>query len=363
MDQRLERALTQLGDSFNKGYDRLTERVDDLEARLNMPGRPLDSDGRREAEAKALSAFNNSGEPFKNSLSIGDDTAGGYTVTPAISTEILAKQHDSAPMLSHVRVVEMATGSSFQEPVDTSDAEANWVGEAETRQETSAGNFQLNETPLHECDALVKSTSRLYEDSPRDMAGYIIDKVSARFGRLIDQAIVSGSGVKMPKGFLTYATSVASDNTRAAQTYQHVVSGNATSLTADAILNLTFALRAPYRQKAAFVMNSDTARQLRLLRDGNGQYLWQQGLASDTPDTLAGKPVVYDENMPQVAAGAFPIAFADWKRAYVIVRRAGVKWLRDPYSQKPFILLYATQRVGGQASGDFDALKLLKISA
>jgi HK97 family phage major capsid protein len=53
---------------------------------------------------------------------------------------------------------------------------------------------------------------------------------------------------------------------------------------------------------------------------------------------------------------------ADWKRALTVIHRPGLKFLRDPFSAKPYVLLYATRRVGGQSSGDLDALKLCKVA-
>jgi HK97 family phage major capsid protein len=363
MDQELHNGLKRLGsalDTFQEAYDR---RLIDLEVKLDRPTRPEDrSDNRMVREEKALDAFVRFGKDIRASLEISSDPGGGYTETPALSDRIFQKQFDSSPMLGLVRNVEISIGSSWQEPIDMSDAEANWVGESEDRTETSAGSFGLNEIPLHEKDALVRITYRLREDSRFNIVNYVIDKVAARFGRLTNAAIVSGSGVKMPKGFLSYATSSAGDNSRADQKYQYVPSASSSGITADSILALAYSLRAPYRQNGVFVLNSDTARQIRTLKDNNGSYIWNASLASGTPDTLCGYRCVYDESMPSVESGAFPVAFADWKSAYVVVRRDGVRWLQDPYSAKPFILLYATERTGGQSSGDFDALKLLKIA-
>jgi len=53
------------------------------------------------------------------------------------------------------------------------------------------------------------------------------------------------------------------------------------------------------------------------------------------------------------------VAFADFRRAYLVVDRRGIRILRDPYSSKPYILFYTTKRVGGGLQ-DFDAIKLLK---
>jgi len=75
--------------------------------------------------------------------------------------------------------------------------------------------------------------------------------------------------------------------------------------------------------------------------------------------TLLGYPVAESEDMPDIAANSFSIAFGDFSRGYLIVDRVGIRVLRDPYSAKPYVLFYTTKRVGGGVA-DFDAIKLLK---
>ena len=55
-------------------------------------------------------------------------------------------------------------------------------------------------------------------------------------------------------------------------------------------------------------------------------------------------------------------AFGDFQRGYLIVDRAGVRVLRDPYSAKPYVLFYTTKRVGGGVQ-NFDAIKVMKFAA
>jgi len=59
--------------------------------------------------------------------------------------------------------------------------------------------------------------------------------------------------------------------------------------------------------------------------------------------------------------GTLSVAFGDFTRGYLIVDRAGVTVLRDPYSAKPYVLFYTTKRVGGGVQ-DYDAIKLLKFA-
>jgi HK97 family phage major capsid protein len=72
--------------------------------------------------------------------------------------------------------------------------------------------------------------------------------------------------------------------------------------------------------------------------------------------------VMSDDNMPDIAADSYSIAFGDFRRGYLVVDRMGVRVLRDPYSAKPYVLFYVTKRVGGGVA-DFDAIKLMKFAA
>ena len=73
-------------------------------------------------------------------------------------------------------------------------------------------------------------------------------------------------------------------------------------------------------------------------------------------------PVIEAEDMPDIAANALAIAFGDFNRGYLVVDRAGVTVLRDPYTAKPYVLFYTTKRVGGGVQ-DFDAIKVMKFAA
>ena len=119
-------------------------------------------------------------------------------------------------------------------------------------------------------------------------------------------------------------------------------------------------MKAGHRQGASFVMNSATLAEVRKLKTADGAFLWQPGLVEGQPDRLLGYPVVEAEDMPDVATGAFPIAFGNFRHGYLIAERSATQILRDPFTNKPFVHFYATKRVGGQVL-DSAAIKLLKI--
>jgi HK97 family phage major capsid protein len=106
-------------------------------------------------------------------------------------------------------------------------------------------------------------------------------------------------------------------------------------------------------------MNRQTVSAVRRFKDADGNYLWQPSLSQAGSSTLLGYPVTEAEDMPDIGANSFSIAFGDFEKGYLILDRQGVDVLRDPYSAKPYVLFYTTKRVGGGVQ-DFEAIKLLK---
>jgi HK97 family phage major capsid protein len=80
-----------------------------------------------------------------------------------------------------------------------------------------------------------------------------------------------------------------------------------------------------------------------------------------SPERLMGYPVRVDEYMPTLATGSLSLAFGDFRQAYTIVDRLGVRTLRDPYTAKPYVVFYSTKRTGGGAM-NYEAVKFLKFS-
>jgi HK97 family phage major capsid protein len=127
----------------------------------------------------------------------------------------------------------------------------------------------------------------------------------------------------------------------------------------DKLIDFVYTLKAGYRANARFVMNRATQAAARKLKDGDGHYLWHPAINPGESPSLMGFPVTEAEDMPDIAADAYAIAFGDFRRGYLIVDRVGIRILRDPYSSKPYVLFYTTKRVGGGVQ-DFDAIKLLQ---
>lgn len=221
--------------------------------------------------------------------------------------------------------------------------------------------------PVAEIYAAPAMTQSLADDSFIDLGAWLTESVNIAFASKEGTAFVSGDGVLKPRGFLTYDLDNADDFTRTWGKLQYVATG-ATSPSAvqlaDAIVALSVKLRAPYRASATWLMNRDTMRIVRQLKDTSfGLLLWSTDgrIVDGIPDRLLGFPVAVCEDMPSAGASALPIEFGDFQQGYQIVDRLGVRILRDPFTARPFIIMYCTKRVGGDVT-DGNAIKLLRYS-
>lgn len=290
-------------------------------------------------------------------LSVGSDPDGGYVVNPDLSGRIVAKVFETSPLRAYASVQVIST-DALEGLFDLNEAASGWVGETEARAETGTPALGKWRIPTHELYAKPTATQKLLDDGEIDMEAWLATKVAEKFARDEATAFVSGNGVGKPRGFLDYASGTTLPGT-IERVKSGVNGGFATDGTgSDCLISALYGLKAPYRANAVWAMNRSTTAAVRKIKDSDGAYIWQAGLAAGQPATLLGYPVASFEDMPALATGSLSIAVADWRETYQIVDRIGIRTLRDPFSAKPYVEFYTTKRVGGDVV-NFEAIKLV----
>ena len=348
------------------------ERITMIQQKSMTYGRPVLS-GAAEGDAphkKAFDAYLRSGDDgalrglalegkAMSSTVAGD---GGYLVDPQTAETIRSLLLSTASLRSVANVVQV-DAVSFDVLIDRSEVGSGWASETAAQAETSTPTIERIQVKLHELSAMPKASQRLLDDSAFDVEGWLAGKIATRFTRAEAAAFISGDGVDKPRGIL--APSKVANASWVWGSLGYVATGAASDFAAsnpaDCVINLVYSLGADYRANGAFVMNSKTAGAVRKMKDADGRFLWSDGLAAGEPARLMGYPVLICEDMPDVAAGAFPIAFGDFSAGYTVAERPDLRILRDPFSAKPHVLFYATKRVGGDVT-DYAAIKLLKVA-
>ena len=298
----------------------------------------------------------------KAGLMVGSDPSGGYLVTPDTTGRMVKKVYETSPMRQLATVVTIGT-DALEGPIDNGEVDAAWVGETQTRTETGTPQLGMWRIEANELYAYPKATQKLLEDASIDIEAWLGDKASAKFGRKENTAFVVGDGSKKPRGLFSYPVVATGDATRAWGSFQYVPGGHASLLnSADALLNLIFEGKAPYRQMARFMGSRQTMREIRKLKDGQGNYLVGLRLADNAlVETVFGFSYVDGEDAPQVAANAYPLAFGDFAETYTIVDRLGITVIRDNITAPGFVKWNMRKRTGGGAI-NFESMKFLKIA-
>ena len=296
-------------------------------------------------------------------LSEGAPSAGGYIVPPETERVVEQRLMQASPMREIASIVTISSGT-YNKPVSISGVAAGWATETAARPESTEPVLSLLAFPAADLYASPAATQALLDDAFVNLDDWLATECEDAFAAQETAAFVAGDGNSKPMGFLSY-TNVA-DASQAWGQIGYVATGAAGAFAddapADKLLELIYTPRTQFRAGGRFVMNRRTVSAVRKFKDGEGNYIWSPAGAPGQTSSLLGYPVTEIETMPDVAANSFSVAFGDFAKGYLIVDRAGLRVLRDPYSAKPYVLFYTTKRVGGGVQ-NFDAIKLLKFAA
>ena len=349
----------------------LRSDVDEVKARLDRVGRaaarPLLSGGTEgSVQVKSFvdGYLRRGSEVELKSINGLTPKDGGYAVPREIDAMIASELVEISPIRQLAQVVQVGS-AGYRKLVTTGGTASGWVGQGSARPETDAPEFAEIAPPSGELYANPAASQAMLDDAAFDLEGWLASEIAMEFARAEGAAFVNGNGTNRPRGFLASPTSLAGDAVRPFGTVQYIGSGNANGFDGNPesrLIDLVHTMKAGHRQGASWVMNSTTLSEVRKLKTTDGAFLWQPGLVEGQPDRLLGYPVVEAEDMPDIGANAFPIAFGNFKAGYLIAERSATQILRDPFTNKPFVHFYATKRVGGQVL-DSAAIKLLKIEA
>ena len=272
-----------------------------------------------------------------NALQEGTDTEGGYLVPDEFERTLVEALEEENVFRTLAHVIRTSSGDR-KIPVVASKGSASWVDEEGAYQESDDAFSQVS-IGAYKLGTMIKVSEELLADSVFDLEAYISKEFARRIGAREEESFFNGDGKGKPLGILAAAGGAEVG----------VTAASATAITADEVIDLFYSLKAPYRKNAVWVLNDATVKQIRKLKDSNGQYLWQPSLVAGTPDTILGRPVKTSAFMPTAAAGAKTIAFGDFKYYWIADRQGRTfKKLSELYAANGQVGFMGTQRVDGK---------------
>jgi HK97 family phage major capsid protein len=332
-----------------KAFNAVLSRLDKLEAKTGRTGAPAIVQGEAKPERKAFVTFLQTGQIDQKALTVAND-APAYVLAPEeVSGEFIRNLVEFSPIRS-IADVRTTASHTILLPKRTGITNALWVGETAARG-SSEPSFDQSQIEVKELATYVDLSLRMLEDSG-NVDSEVRLALAEDFGAKEGLAFVNGSTALEPTGFMAAAGITETNN------------GHATNLSADALINLFYAMPATYRNRGAWVMNGTTLATVRKLKDGQNNYLWQPSFQAGQPETILGRPVVEVLDMPNVAADATPIIFGDFKAGYRIYDRVALDVLPDLLTQRTLGLarFHARRRVGAGVVRT-DVFRKLKMAA
>lgn len=398
----LEAKVAKLGEALDK-FDELKTAIEEIQKKANRPteqesksaadlaaevksfnialradfqskGRVFPGDLSAEAYTQYKSAFfklavgvpvDNLGADERKALQAGSDPDGGYMLPHSTMGRTVTKLYEQS-IMRQIASVQTISTDKIEGIVDNDEADAGWVSELGTRSDSGTPQVGKWEIQAHEMYAMPKASQKILDDAATDVEAWLAGKVADKFARVEGAAFWTGTGTGQPRGLASYVTAATGDDARAWGQFEHVLSGaNGAFHTTkfDPVQDLQGTLKDQYLQSATWVMRREVRTAARKLKEATSdRYLWEPSMQMGQPERLNGIPVRVDQYMPALAAGSLSMALGDFKQAYQIVDRMGIRTLRDPFTAKPYVVFYTTKRTGGGAV-NFEAVKFLKFSA
>lgn len=299
----------------------------------------------------------------KRAVTTTTDGAGGYAVPEVISRTVHRELAEINPLRNLVSVVQ-AGSKDYKELVDVRGLTYGWVGETDARAATDTPALEEIAPTFGMIYAYPSASEESLDDMFFNVESWLTSSIVEGFAAGEENAIVNGNGTKKPTGFLNGLKTLEVDGVRAFGTLQYVRSGAAAAMTdPDRFIDMVQSLKKGYRNNAQWLMNKATVGDVMKLKDGDGNYLWKMGdIKSGQPDRLLGYAIAESEEMPDLAANAYPVAFGDFKAGYVLADLVGFRLTRDEITTPGYVKWYARRRLGG-ALKKSEAIKLMRIEA
>ena len=341
----LEAEVVNLGKEIKR-----LERHEQIDAEMRMPtsqpilGTPATPDNQTKtgtASAEYTAAFwnnirNRNWIDVRNDLQVGTDTEGGFLVPDEFEKKLISALEEENVFRPLATKIQTSSGDR-KIPVITQKGEATWMEEEEayTLSDDAFGQISLS---AYKVGTAIKISEELLNDSVFDLPSYIAKEFARRIGTKEEEAFLIGDGKGKPTGI--FAATGGAENG---------ATTTGAAITFDDVIELFYSLKSPYRKKAVWVLNEQTVKALRKIRDNTGNFIWQPSVSAGLPDTILNRPYVTSVYAPTIAAGAKAIAFGDYSYYWVADRQGrSLKRLNELFAMNGQVGFLASQRVDGK---------------
>lgn len=299
----------------------------------------------------------------RKAMNTGSDPDGGYLVLPEMDAAIDRVAQTMGAMYRLANTVTIGT-AKYEKLVKTSGMAMRRVADGGTGGETTEPKYAKIGIEVFTAEVEPWVYNETLEDAMINLEADLAAEAAIGFVEGAGAEFITGNGVGKARGITAY-TNVA-NSSYAWGKVGYLVSGKSAAFAsvapADKVVSLQHALKSQYRPGAVWLTNDTTLGVMRQMKDGSGSYyLWQPDPSAGFGGRFLGSPVEVDDNMADIGAGTYSLAYGNFSRGYTIVQRAGTTLIRDNITAKGTTKFNFRRRFGGGIV-NFEAIKLMKFA-
>jgi HK97 family phage major capsid protein len=249
-----------------------------------------------------------------NALQQSNPTQAGYLVAPEkFQMELIRELADATFMRQKAKVLEpLQMAQSLGYPTRTAGM-SSFAWGTEIQAPTADGSLAYGKRefkPIPGTSEILISKTLVRNVASADTL--IRGEIAEEVGGALETAYMTGSGAGQPLGVFT----ASSDGI---PTSRDVSTGNtATEMKFDGLIEAQYSVKAQYQPRCEWIFHRDGVKQLRKLKNSDGQYIWQPSVTMGTPDMLLSKPVNVSEYAPNTfTTGLYVGLYGDLKYYWI----------------------------------------------
>lgn len=230
-----------------------------------------------------------------SNLTKGDN---GAVIPKTIAKKIIDKVMEISPLYASASKYDGKGTLAIPKYDDTTDDVT--VGYATEFDElvSHSGKFATVELTGFLIGALTKISKSLLNNSDFNLTQYVINKMAQKFKLFYEGEMINGTNNKIAGIVGTYDS-----------TNMKVQLANKSSITSDELIDIQESVPDDFQVGAYWIMNRDTRKKIRKLRDGEGNYLLNKVFNEKWDYELLGKPVYCSEKVAKLGTASKPVVF------------------------------------------------------
>lgn len=249
-------------------------------------------------------------------------TAGqnGKIIPVSIASDVINKVVELCPILSLSQVYNVAGELRLPKyNAGTATIAAAYANEFQELTETT-GTFTTIDLSNQIVGVLVKISKSLINRADFDVRSFIVNEIAKKIAEFLEKEMLVGKQSGKIEG--------------AIKTTNEVTTATANKIATDDLIDLQMSLPTQYQQNAVFVMHKYVLKEIRKLKDGQGNYILQPDFRAPFGWTILGRPVHLSDNMEkQIATTKEVILYADFSGyAVKFTKKVEIQLLQEKYA-------------------------------